>query len=206
MSDLPSASNVKEIISLFAPGLIILWARSRVNVGPTPELQERLLAYALVSTAYYAAISPFFYIQGFVELPPWLWATLQYAFVPAILGWALAYAAQKGWEYEAAKKLRLQFSHHIPAAWDFTFSTMVEGTYILVTLKDGSRVGGLMGPSSFASSSKDERDLLIEDVWVMHGDDSWTRAIPPRSALLCGNDIHYIEIFKGASDEQQAQG
>ena len=201
MADLPSAANIKEIISLFAPGLIILWARSRVTAGPTPDLQERLISYALASTAYYGAVSPLFYVANGVSLPSWFWASLQYAFFPACLGWLLAYGSQRGWEYQIANNFGLQFSHHIPAAWDFAFSRIEEGTYILATLKDGSQVGGLYAGASFASSSKDERDLLIGDVWTVDNQNQWVRATPPRSALLCGGDIHYIEIMVKLPEE-----
>ena len=195
MADLPSAANIKEIVSLFAPGLIILWARSRVTAGPKPELQERLISYALASTAYYAAVSPLFYVVNCVELPIWLWTSLQYALLPAAIGWLLAYCSQRGLEYKIADKFGLQLCHHIPAAWDFTFSQMAEGKYILVTLKDGSRIGGIFDSASFSSSSKDERDMLIGDVWNVDEKEGWHQADPPRSALLCGGDIHYIEIF-----------
>lgn len=196
MADLPSAANIKELVSLFAPGMILLWARSRVKAGPTPELQERLIGYAAASTAYFAAISPLFYIENATKLPSWLWTVLHYALVPLIIGWALAYISQNEWEYKIARFLKLNFSHHIPAAWDYTFSQMPGTTYLLVTLKDGAQVGGLMDTSSFASSSKDERDLLIEEVWTVEQNE-WKRAVPPRSVLLCGGDITYIEIFKG---------
>jgi hypothetical protein len=196
MADLPSAANIKELVSLFAPGMILLWARSRVKAGPMPEMQERLIGYAAASTAYFAAISPLFYVDAGVKLPSWLWSVSHYAAVPFLIGWGLAYASQKDWEYKAAKFLKLNFSHHIPAAWDYTFSQMPGATYLLATLKDGAQVGGLMDTSSFASSSKDERDLLIEDVWTVEKN-AWKRADPPRSVLLCGGDITYIEIFKG---------
>ncbi|MGC1468013.1 MAG: DUF6338 family protein [Sphingorhabdus sp.] len=196
MADLPSASNIKELVSLFAPGMILLWARSRVKAGPTPELQERLIGYAAASTAYFAAISPLFYIEGMIKLPSWLWAVSHYAVAPFVIGLALAYVSQREWEYKAARFVGLNFSHHIPAAWDYTFSQMAGSTYLLATLKDGSQVGGLMNTSSFASSSKDERDLLIEEVWLVDKNE-WKRAEPPRSVLLCGGDINYIEIFKG---------
>jgi Family of unknown function (DUF6338) len=197
MADIPSAANIKEIVSLFAPGMILLWAYTRVKAGPTPELQDRLIGYAIASTAYFASISPIFAIPWGVSLAPWFWSLVHYAIAPLLLGWGIAFASQRGWEYKIANAVGLQFSHHIPAAWDFTFSQMKESTYILATLKDGSQVGGLMSQASFASSSKDERDLLIGDVWTVDEDNQWTQTEPERSALLCGGDIHYIEIFKG---------
>ncbi len=195
MSDLPSAVNVKEIISLFAPGMILLWARGRVQGGPTPDLQDRFIAYGIASTGYFAAVSPLFYIQSGFVLPHWFWIVLHYALLPLLLGWGVAFASQRGWEYSVAKRVGLQFSHHIPAAWDFAFSRIPKNTYVLATLADGSQVGGLMGSTSFASSSKDERDLLIEDIWRVDEKNEWERADPPRAALLCGSDIRYIEFF-----------
>lgn len=176
--------------------MLLLWANSRVKVGPTPELQERLIGYAVASTAYFAAVSPLFYVENGLQLPSWLWTVVHYALVPILLGFAFAFSSQREWEYKFARRLGLNFSHHIPAAWDYTFSQMSDATYLLAKLKDGSQVGGLMGTSSFASSSKDERDLLIEDVWTVI-ENKWKRADPPRSILLCGGDINYIEIFKG---------
>ncbi len=196
MVDIPSAANIKEIVSLFAPGMLLLWTNSRIKAGPTPELQDRLIGYAVASTAYFAAVSPLFYVSNGLQLPNWLWTVLHYALVPILLGIGLAFASQREWEYKIARLLGLNFSHHIPAAWDYTFSQMPEASYILATLKDGSQVGGLFGTSSFASSSKDERDLLIEDVWTVEQKE-WKQADPSRSVLLCGADINYIEIFKG---------
>lgn len=195
MADLPSAANIKEIVSLFAPGMLILWPMSRVRIGPIPEFRERLIAYAIASTGYFAAISPLFYVN-WLTLPSWLWTICHYAVVPLLIGWLIAFMLQKGLDYRIAKLLKLEFFHHIPAAWDYTFSQMQPNTYVLATLKDGSRVGGIMGSDSFASSSKDERDLLIEDIWTVDPKKGWQQANPRRSALLVGNEIHYIEFFR----------
>jgi hypothetical protein len=200
MSLLPPLSELKEMVALFAPGMIILWPMSRVRVGPSPEFKERIVTYAVASSAYFAAISPLFYVEGSISVPSWIWAINHYAIVPICIGWAVAFVMQNGWDYRIAKRLRLEFLHHIPAAWDYTFSRVQNGTYILATMKDGSRVGGIMGGNSFASSSKDERDLLIDEVWLIDSKGVWRRADPQRSALLVGNEIHYIEFFKREGD------
>lgn len=205
MSSLPSAAEVKEFIRLLAPGLIILYLRSRVSGGPNQSLQERLIAYALVSAAYYAVVPPLFDVPGGIVLPGWLRSLLLYAVVPTVLGLGLASARQNGWEYLIGRKLGLQFAHHIPAAWDFTFSRLGRGTFILVTLANGSEIAGLMGAGSFASSSKEERDLLIEEVWNVGDDGTWMPATPKRSILLCGKDIRHVEIYNGGSHEVPAR-
>lgn len=195
MSDLPSASAIKDLVSLFAPGMIILWVRSRVQAGPKLDLQERIVAYAIASTAYFAAISPFFFIDSGCTIPAWLWSLLHYAAIPLALGWAVAAMSQRGWEYSVADRLGLKFAHDVPTAWDFTFHNLQPDVYLLVTLKDGSQIAGRWTKGSFASSSREERDLLLGELWDVSDAGTWTAISPSRSALLCGADIHYIEIM-----------
>lgn len=195
MSDLPTASAIKDLVSLFAPGMIILWVRSRVQAGPKPDLQERVVAYAIASTAYFAAISPFFFIHWGWTLPVWLWSLLHYATIPLALGWAVAAMSQRGWEYSVADRLGLKFAHDVPTAWDFTFHNLQQDVYVLVTLKDGSQIAGRWTKGSFASSSREERDLLLGEIWDVSKTGKWTPIEPLRSVLLCGADIHYIEII-----------
>jgi hypothetical protein len=97
--------------------------------------------------------------------------------------------------YKAARKLKLRTTHHIPAAWDYAFSQIVKGTFVLARLADGTRYAGIMGKGSFASSATAERDLYIEEVWVIKKDGPWTPMEPKRSVLLCGKDIKWVEIF-----------
>jgi hypothetical protein len=199
LPDLPSATDVTALVSLLAPGLVILGVRSRFTTASTPEIKDKVIAYAVASTAYIAAISPLFRVEGGIGLPSWLWSFLQYFAIPLCIGVAAAYVHQWNWLYRAAKRARLRVSHHMPAAWDYAFERMNKGTYVLVRLTDGTQFAGLMGPESFASSAREERDLLIEEVWkVEKGGKAWTPLFPSRSVLLCGKDIRFIEIFRGA--------
>jgi hypothetical protein len=193
---LPEPSNIRELISLLAPGFILLWMRSRVFAGPTPSIQERLISYALASGGYFAAVSPLFFVSSGQPLPSWLWNLLHYFGVPLVIGVLIAHAEQWGWQYKVADWLGLKFSHHIPAAWDFTFSRVNASTFVLVTMGDGSQIAGLMSDASFASSSRDERDLLLEEVFVVTEKGPWKPAEPSRSILICGKDIRVIEIFR----------
>jgi hypothetical protein len=84
----------------------------------------------------------------------------------------------------------------MPAAWDYAFSRIVQGTYVLVKLRDGTLYAGLMGKQSFASTATEERDLYLEEVWHIPENGPWTRTEPKRSVLLCGRDITWVEIFE----------
>jgi hypothetical protein len=195
VKDLPSIEQLQELVSLLAPGFITLSLRSAVQGGARPELKDRLVHYAAISAAYYAVAFPLFNWTNGLVLNESLWYLLQYFAVPLILGALAAYEAQEYWLLRLAARIRLHLAHPIPAAWDYAFSRMRSGSFVLVTLAEGDRIAGLVGRHSFASSSREERDLLIERVWIPNDSGAWVESQPPRSILLCGGDIRHVEIF-----------
>ncbi|MES2443517.1 MAG: DUF6338 family protein [Pseudomonadota bacterium] len=195
MADLPTALEITSLVSLLAPGLIISTIRDRAITGSTPDIKERLISYGIISVGYFAAVSPLFHVSAGVTLPRWLWSFLQFFSIPVLVGIALAYIYQWKWSYRIADKFGLRLAHHIPAAWDYLFGSIPAGTFVLVKLKDGTEVPGRMGPNAFASSSKEERDLLIDELYEIDGAGTWLPVSPPRHILLCGNDIRHIEVY-----------
>lgn len=193
--ELPKASEITALSGLLAPGLIILGIRNRFRVGSKTDLKDNLIAYAVASVAYYAAAYPIFHADGGVRLASWLWQLLQFFIAPVFVGVFAAYLDQSELFYKVANRLRLKSSHHIPAAWDYAFSSLRRGTYVLVKLSDGTLYAGLMGKESFASSATEERDLLIQEVFTIQDGKPWTLAEPRRSVLLCGKDIRWIEFI-----------
>jgi hypothetical protein len=197
MGDLGDPKDVPALLALLAPGFIILWFRTRVVEGTTPDFKQQLLYFALVSAAYYAVATPLFDIERGVTLPGWAWSLLFYFFVPVLLGIAVGRGTQRGTEYKIAGKLGMRFSHRIPTAWDYRFSDISTDTYVLATLKDGTTVAGRMKEGSFAASAKDGRDLYVAELWDITEAGDWTPADPARGMLLCGDDIRYVEFFGG---------
>jgi len=199
MADLPTPSQITDLAALLAPGLIMATIRTRAITGSLPDFKDRVIAYGVISTAYFAVVTPLFHVPGGVPINAALWSLLQYGIVPVLLGIASAYLYQTKLSYRIADYARLHLAHHLPASWDYAFENLPETTYILVTLDSGSQVAGRWARGSFASSSKDERDLLIGEMWdVGEEGAAWTPLTPPRSILICGKDIRHIEFF-GAS-------
>lgn len=195
--ELVNVENLKALISALAPGLIILGIRQRFIAGPEPSFQDRALAYAGVSALYYAISNPLVaYLSVPGRLEPWAISSFQYVVVPVIVGLLAGLVISNDWVGSALRRIRLAPIHHIPTSWDYAFSRAKGETYLLVTLTDGTQVGGFYGQQSFASSSDNERDLLIEDVWVVNQKGPWTRPNPPKSILLCGRDIRFIEFIR----------
>jgi hypothetical protein len=197
MSDFGDPTKVAALLSLLAPGFIILWFRTRVVEGATPDFKQQLFYFAVVSAAYYGAVAPIFHVEGGLGLSKWAWSLLFYFLVPVALGLCVGWITQFDWEYRAAEVIRMHFAHRTPTAWDFRFSRLPPGTYLLVTLKDGSTVAGRMVGGSFAASAKDGRDLYIGEVWTVPAAGPWRKLEPARGLLICGDDIRYIEFFGG---------
>jgi hypothetical protein len=129
MGELGDPTKVAALLTLLAPGFIILWFRTRVVEGATPDFKQQLFYFALASATYYGLISPLFHVSGAVILPMWLWSLLFYALVPMLIGLAVGWITEYDWEYSWAEKLGMHFSHRIPTAWDFRFSRLPEGQF-----------------------------------------------------------------------------
>lgn len=110
MADLPTPTQITSLVSLLAPGLIISAIRTRAVTGSIPDFKERLLTYGVVSTGYFAAITPLFHVAGGVALPTWLWSLLQFFALPCLIGVAGAYAYQHQLVYRAADLIHLHLA------------------------------------------------------------------------------------------------
>lgn len=195
--ELLDADKIKALLAVLAPGFLILWVRQWFVAGPAPSLKDRLLAYAGVSTVYYAVSVPSFaYVVAKWGWPIWLADGAQYALVPLFVGSLLALSAANDWVGNAIRKAGLSPNHHSPTAWDYAFSRIRGEIYVAVTLTDGSQVYGRYGQGSFASSSSTERDLLIEEVWDVDKNHNWTKPADPKAILLCGKDIRAVELIR----------
>lgn len=199
---MPSASDIIELVTTLAPGLVILGIRQWFVAAPPPKLEERAFAYASVSIVYYAIANPLIALcKPWAKADPWQLNALEYFIVPTIIGIIFGIATLKDTSDRFWRLFGVSPFHHAQTAWDYVFSRLKKAPFVLVTLSDGSKVGGFYGEGSFAASSSTERDLLIIEIWTISEDKPWTRQIPVRSILLCGRDIRSVEFFKEPDDD-----
>lgn len=196
------ADKIKALLAVLAPGFLILWVRQWFIAGPPPALKDRVLAYAGVSTVYYAISVPTFaFVVKQWGWLPWIADAIQYAVFPLLIGAALSFSAANDWIGNGLRRLGLSPNHHSPTAWDYAFSRLRGEVYVIASLTDGSKVYGRYGPASFASSSSTERDLLIEEVWEVDDKNRWTKPAEAKAILLCGKDIRAVELIRTQCDE-----
>lgn len=162
-------SGVILLIVFLVPGFV--W---RTVEGQLVYLDKRLewekFAFGLLSrsTFVYLPFAPLlyhFWKNQWLERYP-LWTSLVaigvVVIVPTLCGLCAGAWKQKRWGGRLLEKFGLKTfeQHHIPTAWDYLFSK-IRPAWVVVTLKNGSKVYGFMGTASYLSSETEERDIYI---------------------------------------------
>jgi len=85
--------------------------------------------------------------------------------------------------------------HPIASAWDKSFMSLRKG-WVLVTLKDGTQIGGIWNQSAVASSDPAERDLFLRDLYRVDKDGNWTKMSESMGMLIKADQLALIEFFR----------
>jgi hypothetical protein len=167
-----SLTTVGILVAFLVPGYV--W---RITEGKFVYLDRRLewekFAFGLLtrSTFLYLPWTPLLYraySNRWYDSAPWR-TLLIFAFIaivqPIVFGVLWGKFRQCGCEKRVFKFLRLGPLEQgdPPSAWDAVFSNRPE-SWIIVTLKDNSRVRGWFGIRSHASSDEGQRDLFVSHV------------------------------------------
>lgn len=87
------------------------------------------------------------------------------------------------------------FIHPIQRPWDYFFSRN-KCYWMLIHLKDGSKIAGKYDKNSFASSYPDAPEILLEEIWVINELDEIIEPIQPRrGAIILGSEIKRVEFY-----------
>jgi len=200
--NIDSFISILLILAFIVPGFIFDSITRKFIPKSKEDNQSAFLNYLTSSTINYGfwiwliywAYSTEFYLRH----PFWagvIWLLIILV-SPLILGfiWVLAR------KFHISEKITRFFGIHsinpIPTSWDYKFSNISPTTWILVTLKDGSVVGGYFGSKSFASSETNYRDLFIEKVYKVNSEGPWSLLREKNDGILISHDqIKTIEFF-----------
>jgi len=83
--------------------------------------------------------------------------------------------------------------------WDDVFAKRPEPEFwVIVHLKDGTRIGGLYGRKSLASRSPAAPDIYIEELWDVDASGGFTgkRVQSTSGILIIGTEILAVEFFR----------
>jgi hypothetical protein len=196
MGDIKTLEQLCLISAYIVPGLVALFIRAQFVTGRIDTSEDGLLVFFTVSLIWTGVTAPVLTWLGQAELA---WYTLAAAWLlwaiigPAVVGVILGLDVARGWSRWLLNKMKLRTVHPIGAAWDWKFSH-AHSSWIIVTMKDGSKVHGFLGANSFVSSDPKERDLYIEQVWRVDKNNNWTRH-EEWSVIIPHGEIRCVELM-----------
>ena len=110
--------------------------------------------------------------------------------VPPVI-WPFLYRRLLRWQW-LASKIQLPY----PTAWDYFFDRRVS-VFVLVQLKNGSKLGGYYGSESYATSFPTEGDIYLETVYRVDEDGKFKESIDGSGGAIIRKDQYeLIEFFK----------
>ena len=166
-----------------------------VIAGPLRDFSKSILPVICCSSINYAVCSPIillsskpnFYQDHFgLYLISWF---LILVIVPIILVSIYLWLALN-------ERIANNFFHPIHYAWDWFFRKGDQEYWVIVHLKDGSKVGGKYGRKSFASSSPASPQIFLEKAWRLDDKGRFVSAIEGSAGILfTGEQLVAIEFF-----------
>ena len=208
-----TVSNISVVfytISFLVPGFVMNSVISAFQ--PQKELEEKstLLKYLTLSSINYSLCSWLIFLisqkQFIDQYPKWA-AFFWFAIVfvsPVMIGTLIGISKQREWTRRLLQKIGIVTIHSLTSAWDYIFSRTEPG-WILVTLKDGSTIGGWFGSESFAASKTDGKDLYIQEIYRI-SDGTWQKLERKSGIWIDAEQIkhtEFIEDLKGNNNEKE---
>jgi len=90
---------------------------------------------------------------------------------------------------------RKRLPHPVGRPWDFFFSN-APACWVIITLKDGKRIGGLYSGNAFASSSPEPEQIFLSESWHVNEDGGFERRKERTlGVLVLTTDILTIEFY-----------
>ena len=93
--------------------------------------------------------------------------------------------------------------HPTQKPWDFVFAQ--RRTYwVIVTLKNGEKIGGMYGPNSFASSAPSEEQIYLEEQWILNDDGGFERRAEQTSGIIIlSSEIRSVEFMHSGEQDDE---
>lgn len=188
-------------LSFVVPGFILYSVIASIVPRKIEEKEMSLLRYLILSCVNYAVWSWLIYLlfklDFFTQHP--IRSALAWSLIiflsPVILGLLFGKLSSIDWSRKLLSHFGMVPIHPVPTAWDYIYSK-TEPVWLLVTMKDGSKVAGFFGDKSFASSDASERDLYIQEIFRIVQDGPWQKIPDNRGILIKSDEIKHVEFWK----------
>ena len=198
--DIWDADKLGLFVAFVVPGFVSLKVYQVLEPTSQKDAKEQLIdAVAYSSINYALLLWPIWYAE---------WSTLKsshpklyvafYVFVVLVapIVWALIWRTVR-----TTRALQKVLPHPTERPWDYVFRQR-KPYWIVVTFKDGKRVGGRYDTNSFASSSPSTEQLYLQEAWEINSDGGLERPHNATAGLMIlGAEIATVEFFRMEQDD-----
>jgi hypothetical protein len=192
--DVLDPSKLVLFIAFVIPGFVSLKAYEALGLGSPRGTNQQIidaiayscLNYAILSVAIISVES-----FGLRSRSPWIYGAFWF-FVLFVAPIGLTCAV---WMLRHSELVLKAIPHPVGKPWDFVFSQR-RPYWVIVRLKDGSKIAGRYDSDSFASSSPQPEQIYLQEAWHLNHDGGFDRARTDTAGIiLLGSEIVAIELF-----------
>ncbi len=163
MTELLNADNLSLFLYFVVPGFVAMKVYDLIVPSERRKFGDSLIE--VVSFSMFNLVLTFWIIAEinkpeFRSSSPVLYYFATFIVVSVIPA-GLAVATHKLLE---SRFLRGKILHPTPTGWDYFFGKG-QPCWILFHLKSGTKLGGLYGHNSFASSFPNEQEVYVQEIW-----------------------------------------
>ena len=188
---------ISTTLAFVVPGFVVAQVVSLFVPRRKEDEKAQLLRYFVLTLGNFALFAllsawPFLWSSPQRSLSGWGMATY-FLLLPLLLGLILGVTSRANWVGRALSKLGFLTVSALPSAWDYKFGNLIKGSYMIVTLKDGTRFATEFGEESFAGDA-DAKDLYLQKTYNIGDDGEWNAEPGSGGLWLRGDEILSVEF------------
>lgn len=193
--DVWNADKLTLFVLFFLPGFISMKVYDLIVAGESRDFSKSIFEAVAYSTLNFGAL---FWLIVIVQTNDFhhrhfalysLAVALIMVFAPAC--WPFLFVRLSTWSF-----LSRHLVHPIRKPWDYIFRRH-NSFWIVIHLRDGSRIGGRFGPRSFASSDPADEQIYLEETWVLDTDGRFLKPIErSRGIVVMKDEMRAVELFE----------
>lgn len=190
----PDLESYTLFLVLVVPGLISMHVYRLLFAAREIDWKGGLIQALFYSSLNLAVCLPILvpiHRGDFLEKHPyWYTAGLMVVLLAIPAAWPFLFQRLLRWQW-LASKIQLPY----PTAWDWFFERR-ERVFVLVQLRNGSRIGGYYGFQSYATSFPTEGEIYLEAVYRVDEDGKFKEPMSgSRGAIIRKDQYDLIEFF-----------
>lgn len=199
--DIWEGNKLALFIAFVVPGFISLKTYELLFPSARkPSAQQLIDAIAYSSINYALLLWPIYEVEAHGVRTSYPGAYVVFCVFVLLIApvlWAWIYGKIRATQFSQAT-----LPHPGGKPWDYVFGQR-RGFWIIVSLKDGSRLGGLYDSRSFASSAPAPEQLYLQETWEINADGGFERCRTDSAGIIIlASDIMTIELFNVINGEE----